>query len=385
MYACMQACVKMKLAYRRSMFELVIKGVPVQRGQAREHISYVASITFGDVARLLNDGHLYIPNIPELPDFAQRKLNVTRVKAIARYILETYQDGTTFFPPICVNVQPSPTYRDGNIYLPYHSVSLRLTDGQHRCYGIRQALQDIEEHESEYAIILSKLEIGVLIYAGLTLEEERQAFRDQNLLVQRPSVSLSHLFDKRSPTVLIAKELLQRVPHFRDNVEMVENCLGKHNPKLLTLATLVAATQHMFPHLHSCVQENLEPLIDWAATFWMAAANTLPQEPWRIKNKQERAAQRQESLAVSAPLFQALGMLAHDLYQEGIPAENLAQWLSRLQEIDWKRDNQLWRDRGITQVGGQGEAIIPNTKTTISACHKVLREFVGVTPISGVI
>ncbi|MHC5731582.1 MAG: hypothetical protein ACYTXY_47380, partial [Nostoc sp.] len=63
------------------MFELVIKGVPVQRGSLSEQISYVASITFGDVVRLLNDGHLYIPNIAELPDFAQRKLNQTRVKA----------------------------------------------------------------------------------------------------------------------------------------------------------------------------------------------------------------------------------------------------------------------------------------------------------------
>lgn len=367
------------------MFELVIKGVPVQRGLLGGHISYIASVTFGDTARLLNDGHLYIPNIPELPDFAQRKLNMTRVKAIARYILETYQDGTTFFPPICVNVQPLPTYRDGNIYLPYHSVSLRLTDGQHRCYGIRQALQDIKEQDSEYAIILSKLEIGVLIYAGLSLDEERQAFRDQNLLVQRPSVSLSHFFDKRSPTVLIAKELVQRVSQFQNNVEMIDSSLGKHNPKLLTLATLVAATQHMFSHLQKDADENLEPLINWAATFWIAAANNLPQEPWTIKNKQERGAQRLESLTVSAPVFQALGILGRDLYQESVPAENLGQWLKSLKKIDWRRDNEFWKERGVTQLGAQGEAIIPNTKTTVSNCHRVLREFVGIAPMDVVI
>ncbi|MBR8834357.1 MAG: DNA sulfur modification protein DndB [Stigonema ocellatum SAG 48.90 = DSM 106950] len=365
------------------MFELVIKGVPVHRGPKREHITYVASTTFGDIARLLNDGHLYIPNIPDLPDFAQRKLNQTRVKAIARYILETYQDGTTFFPPICVNAQPSPTYKDGSLHLPYQSLGLRLTDGQHRCFGIRQALQDIQTQPSEYTIILSQLEIGVLIYAGLSLEEERQAFRDQNLLVQRPSVSLSHAFDRRSPTVLIAKNLLERVPHFRDNVEMFESGLGQHNPKLLTLATLVTATQHMFSHLQS--KENLEPLVDWATAFWTATASVLLDEPWTIKSKEERAAQRQDSLVVSAPIFQALGMLAHDLYQEGVPAENFVQWLSRLQEIDWRRSNQLWQERGITQVRSQGEAIIPNTKTTIRACHKVLRELIGVAPVGGVI
>jgi DGQHR domain-containing protein len=365
------------------MFELFIKGVPIQRGPLSEHISYVASITFGDVARLLDDGHLYIPNLPDLPDFAQRKLNVARVKAIARYILETYQDGTTFFPPICVNVQPSPTYRDGNIYLPYHSVSLRLTDGQHRCYGIRQALQDIQAQESEYAIIISQLEIGVLIYAGLSLEEERQAFRDQNLLVQRPSVSLSHAFDKRSPTVLIAKDLICRVPQFRDNVEAVENNLSKHNPRLLTLSTLVTATQRMFPNLKS--ETDLEPMIDWATTFWAATASIIPNEPWKIMNKQERATQRIELLAVSAVVFQALGMLAHDLLLERVPAEGLVKWLGRLEEIDWQRDSQLWRERGVTQVGASGEPIISNTKTTVDACHRVLREFVGVVPISSVV
>lgn len=319
-----------------------------------------------------------------MPDFAQRKPNPTRVKAIARYILETYQDGTTFFPPICVNIQPSPIYRDGNLYLPYHSLALRLTDGQHRCYGIRQALQDIQAQQSEYAIILSQLEIGVLIYAGLPLEEERQAFRDQNLLVQRPSVSLSHMFDKRSPTVLIAKDLICRVPQFRNNVETVENGLGKHNPKLLTLSTLVTATQRMFPNLKS---KNLksktdqESLIDWATTFWAATASIIPNDPWRIMNKQERATQRQELLAVSAVVFQALGMLAHDLLLERVPAEDLVNWLGRLQEIDWQRDSQLWRERGVTQVGASGEPIISNTKTTVDACHRVLREFVGIIPI----
>ena len=99
----------------------------------------------------------------------------------------------------------------------------------------------------EFAI-LTQLEVGVLLYSALSLAEERQAFRDQNLLVQRPSVSLSHYFDRRSPVVLIAKELLQQVPQFQDNVEQVENGLNQHNPKLMTLSTLVTATKYMFPN-----------------------------------------------------------------------------------------------------------------------------------------
>jgi DGQHR domain-containing protein len=363
--------------------ELILKAVPIRRGSQPDCQSYIANLLFGDVARLLKDSRLYVPNQPDLPDLAQRKPNPTRIKEIARYILETYEDGTTFFPPICVNVQPRPTYRDGNIFLPYYDATLRLTDGQHRCFGIHTALQDLQAQDSEKFRVLSQLEIGVLIYAGLSLEEERQAFRDQNLLVQRPSVSLSHYFDKRSPAVLIAKELLKRVPQFRNNVETVENGLGKHNHKLLTLSTLVTATKHMFPNLKS--KKDLEPKIDWAEAFWLATASVLPDDPWRLRTKEERCQQRQESLAVSALIFQALGILAHDLYQEDVPAPDLVMWLARLGEIDWQRDNQFWLERGVTQIGMTPEPIISNTKTTVNMCHKVLREFVGVGSLSGVI
>lgn len=304
------------------MFELVVQGIPVNRGTQEEKVSYIASMRFGDVVRLLDGGYLYVPNQPDLPDFAQRKLNSKRVKAIAEYILENYQEGTIFFPPICVNVQPVPTYKNGSIFLPYHSVTMRLTDGQHRCFGIRQALKEIKAQDSMEFPILTQLEVGVLLYSALSLAEERQAFRDQNLLVQRPSVSLSHYFDKRSPAVLIAKNLLEQVPKFQDNIEMVENSLGKHNSKLMTLSTLVRATQYMFPHLKSRKERDWQLEMKWATAFWSTTASILPDNPWEIKSLEKRRQQRQESLAVSAVVFQSLGMLAYDLYQEAVPADD---------------------------------------------------------------
>ena len=253
--------------------ELVLKAVPVQRGPQNGHVSYLCCLSLGDIASLLDDERLYIANQANLPDFAQRKLNPNRIKAIAQYILDTYLDGTTFFPPICINVQPSPRYVDGSIYMPYNATSLRLTDGQHRCLGIQRAIQEMRLQDSISLNALSQLEIGALLYAGLPLEEERQAFRDQNLLVQRPGTSLAHLFDQRSPIVLIAKELMIQVPQFQDNIETVENSLSTSNPKVMTLSTLVSATQHMFPHLNS--QEKLPELTSWAAVFWQATSQAL--------------------------------------------------------------------------------------------------------------
>ncbi|MBW4419887.1 MAG: DNA sulfur modification protein DndB [Myxacorys californica WJT36-NPBG1] len=360
--------------------ELVLPAVAVRRGPEGNQISYVASFTFGDIARLLDDGRLYVPNQPDLPDFAQRKPNPVRIKAIAQYILETYREGTTFFPPICVNVQPPPTYRNGNVYLPYHSVTLRLTDGQHRCFGIRQAIQDIQTQDLMNLGMLSNLELGALLYSGLRLDLERQAFRDQNLLAQRPGTSLAYLFDKRSPSVLIAKSLMERVAQFQGNVETIENGLGQHNPKLMTLSTLVMATQHMFPNLRS--KKDLEERTDWAVAFWIAAGSNFFNELWALTSVQERKRQREQSVAVSAIVFQALGLLARDLYLEGVSGEDLHKWLVKLGEIDWRRENNFWLERGVTQVGAQGNPILPNTRTTIDACHRVLREFVGIIPLS---
>jgi DGQHR domain-containing protein len=355
--------------------ELVLQAVPVHRGLLSEHQSYVASLSFSDIARLLDVGCLYVPNAPELPDFAQRKLNPARVKAIAQYILETYEDGSTFFPPICINVQPQPIYQDGSIFLPYSSVSLRLTDGQHRCFGIRQALRNIEDDPIK-AAALAGLEVGGLIYAGLSLDQEKQAFRDQNLLVQRPSNSLTYTFDQRSPSVLIAKKLLDRVPQFQNNIEMVENGLGKHNAKLMTFSTLISATQQMFPNLR--LEKDLETLSEWAIAFWVAAASTLPDDLWRAVGKEERNRQRQENLAVTAVVFQALGLIAYDLYREGVPSEDLLKRLSGLKAINWQRENPLWKERSVTQIGAKGVPIVQNTRTTIDACHRVLREFTGI-------
>lgn len=292
--------------------------------------------------------------------------------------MDNYAQGNIFFPPVCINIQPLPVFAEGKLFLPYYSVGLRLTDGQHRCYGIREALNQIQQEDLIQFKILSELEIGVLFYGALSLDEERQAFRDQNLLVQRPNTSLSHYFDQRDSAVLIAKELIKKIPQFTNNVEQVENGLGKHNSKLLTLSTLVQATKRMFPYLK--YQQDLDAEIKWAVAYWQGVINNLPDKSWDIQTKEKRNEQRSESLIVSAVVFQAFGMLAHDLCQENVCAEDIKKWLKKLGEINWSRDNSLWLEKGVTQIGANNVPIISNTKTTVKSCHRILRELMGIMP-----
>ncbi|MEB3309553.1 MAG: DNA sulfur modification protein DndB [Snowella sp.] len=355
--------------------ELTFNAIPILGNPKTQECNYLASVLYGDIAQLIIDSRLYVPHHAQLPDLAQRKPNPSRIKQIANYILENYQSGSIYFPPICVNLYPKPRYEKGKIYLPYHSLTMRLTDGQHRCFGIHHALSNLEKNDKTQHKILSQLQIGVLIYSALPLELERQAFRDQNLLVQRPSVSLSHYFDQRSPHVQIAKQLIDQIPQFQNNVEAVENSLGNQNPKLLTLSTLVTAIQFNFPNLKT--QDELPDKIEWSIDFWTTIANTLPADPWRQASTAERQTQRQQQITVSAVLFQALGMIAHDLYQEKVMTEQLGHYLNPLKTLDWNKENRFWLDRGVTQIGTTGKPIISNTRTTVKLFYQVLKEHLG--------
>lgn len=358
--------------------QIIFNAISVKRNPNKNQHNYLASILFGDIAQLIDENRLYVPNHSEFPDLAQRKPNPNRIKQISNYILDNYQQGAIYFPPICLNVHPHPTYSNNQISFPYHALTMRLTDGQHRCFGIHQALKTLDETDRPARDRLAQLEIGVLIYSALPIEQERQAFRDQNLLVQRPSVSLAHYFDRRSPHVLIAKHLAETIPQFAENIEYIQNGLGTHNPKLLTLSTLVTALQFTFPHLKN--PDNLENYYQWSTQYWQLIADSLTDNPWQPYSLDRRKQQRQKDLRVSAVFFQAIGMIGQDFYQQELEFDAIQTLIKQLNQLDWDKDNRFWLDKGVTQIGTKNKPIISNTRTTIKLCYQVLREQLDLIP-----
>ncbi|MFN9175628.1 MAG: DNA sulfur modification protein DndB [Synechocystis sp.] len=225
---------------------------------------------------------------------------------------------------------------------------------------------------------LAQLEIRVLICSALPIEQERQAFCDQNLLVQRPSVSLAHYFDRRSPHVLIAKHLAETIPQFEENIEYIQNGLGTHNPKLLTLSTLVTALQFIFPHLKN--PDNLENYYQWSTQYWQLIADSLTDNPWQPYPLDRRKQQRQKDLRVSAVFFQAIGMIGQDFYQQELEFDAIQTRIKQLNQLDWDKDNRFWLDKGVTQIGTKNKPIVSNTRTTIKLCYQVLREQLELIP-----
>jgi DNA sulfur modification protein DndB len=139
----------------------------------------------------------------------------------------------------------------------------------------------------------------------------------------------------------------------------------------------------MYPRLNA--NDSLEQKIDWAMTFWAAAASALPDNPWRVISKIERKQQREDSIVGAAVVFQALGLVGRDLFNEGVSSENLVKWLAYLAEISWDKEEDIWLQRGVVQLNAKGARIIQNTRTTVDSCYHVLRELLGVTPKEGVL
>ena len=371
---------------------ITLQAVPLPFSQGLK--GYLTGLAYQEINWLLRDGRLYVPNQKDLPDYAQRSANTANINALALYLLNSLNDGQPiFFPSVALNLQCSFEYSPDRsvLQLPFDA-ALRCIDGQTRLYGIQTVYKWLQPQQFGNSTGLSdaaktsllqslrQMELGAVLYDNLTLEQERQLFRDINLLAKRPSTTLMHSFDTRSLTTQLAKALAETVPAFQGQVEYNSSTVTPTS--LVTLATLVTATQAMFPRLEKDGVKDLSGYQAWATAFWNAVANALTGQPWSV-DSDARGTLQQESLVCAAILFQALGRLCHNLLaDEQVPAEDLPLWLKPLGTIDWRRSNPEWVQLGIAQNGAKG-VIISNTKTTVSALHRYLQTMTGVTTETG--
>jgi DGQHR domain-containing protein len=345
------------------------QAMPVHWSPTSKLNKYLTTLNFADICALIERGVMYSANAVDQPDLAQRRLVPGKLKQLVEYIVSYHSLSRVYFSDICLNVQPGIEFDDGRIYLPYAECSIRILDGQHRCYAIVAAMHD-PRIGSDVRQELGQIEVAVEAYSGLSLEEERQAFRDMNLYATPPGRSLCHGFDSSSPTVLIAKGVVDAVPQFSGYIEAVENNLSKRNRCLMTLSTLVKATEYMFGKE---ISEPLQDYVDWAAHFWSACARHIGQ--WEPQEFQARARIREESLSSQAVIFQALGMVARELVAQGLHQRMLEERLASLSEVDWRRSCPAWHYHGIVQPGRNGPQI-SNTHNTIQAAFRFLKQVV---------
>jgi DNA-sulfur modification-associated len=355
---------------------------------------FLSKLSYGSLLRLDREELLQIANDPTQSDVAQRKPKPAKVRAIAVYILNRLLSQSIYFAPLLLNILPAPSLEllndqadFGWLKIPYSFDSqTRLIDGQHRLLGIRQAVEWIVTGNWPYLqsigvlpevvnqfqrlgekslAQLTALQIGVQIYGGLTVEEERQAFHDTNRLLDKAEPTLCLTFDSSKPINALARRIAEQCRWFIQRVSFYQNSMSDNPEHLMTFSTLVQATKLMFP-VEPPVAADLQPYVEWAVAFWNAAGDHLPGLPWREQDGRTRKVQRSESMATQAVTFLALGKLANYLRLQQVSIPELPDQLKSLSSIVWERSDPAWASQGIlSQNPKSGKTVISNTRVFV--------------------
>lgn len=278
---------------------------------------------------------------------AQRVLNRARVPAIARYITENPEE--YILSSLCASVDGEVEFVPAVAEGPLRSVgrlrvsmgaTILINDGQHRRAAIEDAIRDRP--------YLGEETISVVLFADRGLVRSQQMFADLNLHAIRPSKSIGVLYDHRDPLASLARQVIARVPTFRDITELEKTTISNRSLKFFTLSSIYQATAELLGKARGEPVSEAEERL--AIQFWNEVASRMPD--WQgVAARQVSAAELRQGYV------HAHGIALHALAIAGSQAialypDSWAARLNALSSVDWSRSNRtLWEGRAL--VGGR--------------------------------
>jgi DNA sulfur modification protein DndB len=277
---------------------------------------------------------------------AQRVLNKARIPEICTYIIENPDsyvfsaltasiDGDIEFTP----VTPSPShYNMGSLKVPM-TAKFVINDGQHRRAAIDAALKKSSHIGDET--------ISIVFYIDLGLKRSQQMFSDLNRYAIRPTKSLNILYDNRDPFSLMVKEIAEKVPVFKGNVEMEKSTISNRSTELFTLSGLYHGTAELLKDRQILSLKKQEGL---AIDFWTCVCENIKE--WQMASRKEiQASQlRKDYVNAHSIAIVALGIAGNNLINEY--PDDWKTRLKYLQKINWHRENRdVWEGKVI--IGGR--------------------------------
>lgn len=279
---------------------------------------------------------------PELR--AQRSINIARIPAISRYVLENRDnyafsaitasiDGEVAFEPADID---GGIVDAGKIVIPM-SARFIINDGQHRRAAIEAAL---EEDPS-----LGEETIAVVFYIDAGLRRSQQLFADLNQHAVRSTKSIGILYDYRAALSSLSRELVKQVPCFTNLTELEKTTISNRSTKLFTLSGIHIATGALLGKKDGDPVDAQEH--DNAVRFWCEMCKIIPE--WQLAAKRQINASElhRDYVHSHSVVLHAVGLAGHDLLRK-----HPTDWTSRLsalQSVDWARSNTIvWEGRAMS-------------------------------------
>jgi DNA sulfur modification protein DndB len=300
-------------------------------------------------------------------DRAQRVLNKARVPSIATYITNNPQE--YILSSLCASIDGEIEFEPAATEGPMRAVgklrismaaTILINDGQHRRAAIEEALRERP--------LLGDETISVVVFADQGLKRSQQMFADLNIHAVRPTKSIKLLYDHRDALAGLTREVVRKVPLFREFTCLDSSSISNRSIKLFTLSSLHQATAELIGKTQSGKVQSED--VDLAIDCWNEIIRNMPD--WQRVGTREFASHdlRRDYIHAHGVAVQAIAIVTGQLLRQ-----DPANWKSRLEglrSIDWSRSNRaLWDNRAL--VAGKVNKSKNNVLLVANVIAKAMR------------
>lgn len=330
---------------------------PVVKGMQAGQEYYIGMVPLRMLAHLFPNDEEYV-----LPEYrAQRKLNESRIPDIKKYILDNKK--TYVFSALTASIDGEYSFvasdkENTGVLEVSMDAKMLMNDGQHRKAAIISALEEAPELGTET--------ISVVFFADQGLKRSQQMFTDLNKHAVKTSNSIAELYDLRDPLAVVTREIVSQIPFLDEYVDKERDMLGKYSSSLFTLNTFYTANKRILSR-GKCDQEFAGFLLE----FWNGVVDNML--PWKEMQRKElsKIDLREKYVATQAIIIQAFGRVGASMRSENQYAD--CGLLSKLREIDWKRNSEDWKHRVIRDDGR-----IINNELAICLAANLVKQVIGI-------
>ncbi len=305
---------------------------PATKGIQAGKNFFSATVKFKYLVRLFRFDDEFVP--AQLR--AQRALNETRAKAIARYILDN--PDSYIIPAITASCDSSMEFQSlndensiGVLQIPI-TANLIINDGQHRHRAITHVLAEDPSFADHAVPVMIRFDEG--------LASSQQIFSDINSNSSKPSGSLNALYDLRNKYSRWILDILEKRPTYKARIDMENASPGKKSPHLWSLVAF-----HNFVNLLTGVNDknikslaSLDRKTDEVLAF-MDKLDTIPLWSGMLNGEMNAESVRDNYIISHAVFLNSLAIL-------GSYVCDLSQ-LDGLAKVDPTKASDLWKGRSV--------------------------------------
>lgn len=331
---------------------------PAVKGIQANKEYYIAMVPLRYLIKILPEPTEYVP-----PEYrAQRKLNETRIPEMKDYILENRDNYV--FSSLTASIDGEYKFQQegtsGSLGMLHVSMEAKIliNDGQHRRAAIAQALMEDDSLLNET--------ISVVFFEDMGLEKSQQMFTDLNMNAQKSSNSINTCYETRNPLAVATKQLVAEIPFLSKYTDLEKDNLGKNSSKLFTLYTIYRVNRNILRD-----DDIKEGDKEFLTKFWRLIVESIPEWMELEKHSITKKDLRECYVTTLGVMLLSFGRIGIWFYDN--PDVDMEEYMSKLQEINWSRSNDMWQRRMIREDGK-----VMNNENSICLVGNVIKKILGI-------